>query len=316
MQRGGAGMVWALLAACAPGPSGDPKSDGVDDTDETDVVGDTDDSDTVPVDHTDPDTDDTADTDDTDAMPLGTFVEVGPIAFRMGCTPDQYGCDDNERPPHDVSLTRTVLVAAHEVTQGEFAVVLGYRPSSFVDCGDDCPVESVTWHEATAYAVALSTAAGLTPCATCTGSGADVRCTAVADPYACPGYRLPTEAEWEAAARCRGTTVYAGSNNPDEVAWYGKNSGIATKPVGRKKPNNCGLYDLSGNVFEWTLDWQGPYGAAAVVDPVGPSAGTERVGRGGAYDCSELLTRVSSRGGLDPASRDAVLGFRVVRTKP
>jgi formylglycine-generating enzyme required for sulfatase activity len=140
-------------------------------------------------------------------------------------------------------------------------------------------------------------------------NGANVTCN-----WNAKGYRLPTEAEWEYSARANQEFEYAGSDNVDEVAWYGDNSGYETHPVGQKKPNGFGLYDMSGNVYEWVWDWYGDYSGQNGTDLVGLSSGQYRVNRGGSWNFSARLTRVSFRGINYPGNEDNDLGFRPGRT--
>lgn len=140
---------------------------------------------------------------DSGVSPGLRFAEVPAQSFDMGCTPDQEPCEALETA-HPVTLTRAYLVSVTEVTRAEFEDALGYSvkvSSSCVDCGADCPAECVTWHEAAAFANATSDLAGLPTCYTCSGAGESVECVPAANPYDCAGYRLLTEAEWEAAAR-------------------------------------------------------------------------------------------------------------------
>ncbi len=134
--------------------------------------------------------------------------------------------------------------------------------------------------------------------------------------FSANGYRLPTEAEWEYAAKggvYKQAVAYAGSGAVDEVAWHWGNSGGSTHPVGQKKGNGYGLYDMSGNVWEWCWDWYGSYGSSTQTDPRGPSSGGHRVKRGGSWYSDPVYVRSSNRDINDPGSGGSYLGFRVVR---
>ncbi len=244
------------------------------------------------------------------------FVLVGPTSFDMGCTQSQQpDCtDDGDETLHAVTLSTTYEIAATEVTQAQFLTAMGDNPASFADCGDDCPVENITWHEAAAYANALSDSAGLDECYVCHASGSAANCTAPADVTTCTGFRLPTEAEWEGAARCNTDDLYAGSMTSSDVAWTVENSGGTTQTTATLAANGCGLYDMSGNVWEWVEDWYGDYGSDSVTDPVGPDSGSGRVLRGGDWSAVAIDARVSHRVYNDPTRANGNLGFRVART--
>ena len=168
----------------------------------------------------------------------------------------------------------------------------------------------MTWHEAAAFAEALSAADGLGSCYTCTGAGADTVCTAPADPYACTGWRLPTEAEWEAAAGAD-STLWAGSDDFTEVAWTAETTGRPC-PVGALAPTVAGLYDLSGNVSEWTHDGYGPYSADETTDPAGTDS-TTRVVRGGSAFQVSGEAQVTAREGREDRESVPWRGFRLVK---
>jgi len=212
------------------------------------------------------------------------------------------------------------------VTQGEWRDVMGTRPSYFTGERDsrgnqvtganwrNLPVESVSWFDAVEFANAMSLRAGLTPAYAISGTGSS---RVVSWNRAANGYRLPTEAEWEFAARggivCQGNFVFSGSNTAGEVAWYLGNSGGRTREVGTLRPNALGLYDMSGNVWEWVWDWFGFYPNEAQTDPAGASSGSYRVLRGGCWINSAALVRSNRRHAFMPSDRDTFIGFRLVR---
>jgi formylglycine-generating enzyme required for sulfatase activity len=206
-----------------------------------------------------------------------TYVWIPPGKFMVGCSPGDKECDGDEKPQREVTITRGFWMGQTPVTQEAYQRVTGNNPSYFK--GSRLPVESVNWNDALAY------------------------CTAV-------GMRLPTEAEWEYAARADSTAARYG--NLDEIAWYALNSGRRTHDVGQKKPNAFGLYDMLGNVFQWTADWSGgKYSERnGTLDPWGPSSGTRRVLRGGSWGGSPKDIRVSVRGKDEPAIRYSDIGFR------
>ena len=268
-------------------------------------------------------------------LPAGTF--------EMGCTVSQSECNSDESPVHDVTLTNDLWMSRTEVTQGQWQGLMGTNPSYFgpngggPDCGPDCPVELVDWFEAAAFANAMSAAEGLPSCYTligCTGTlgggcGSSATCTTgtylcssvtVNSPaaYDCAGYRLPTEAEWEYAARAGADLyLYAGSDTVDDVAWYDGNSGGATHGVAQRQANDWGLYDMSGNAWEWSWDRYGSYpSSAAVEDPEGPSTGDHRPMRGGDWGVPPVSVRIARRNDGTPGNRGSSIGFRLARTVP
>jgi formylglycine-generating enzyme required for sulfatase activity len=199
---------------------------------------------------------------------------------------------------------------------------MGSNPSHFSACGAECPVEKVSWCEAVVFANKLSALEGLAaaytlPAGFVVGLSND-RCNALAPAVRwnarASGYRLPTEAEWEIAARAGEVGPYAGGEL-DAVGWYDGNSGSTTHPVGRKQANAWALYDMTGNVWEWAWDLYGDYTGAA-TDPVGAASGAFRVLRGGGWNVGPRLARVAYRSSLDPAYRYGSLGFRLSRTVP
>ena len=216
-------------------------------------------------------------------------VEGG--TFTMGCTPEQEQCDADEKPTHPVQV-ESFEIGKFEMTQELWEAVMGENPSAFADC-PKCPVETVSWDDVQAFLRRLN------------AEGAQ--------------YRLPSEAEWEYAAR--GGKLgegyrYAGSGNRAEVAWYHENSGNGTQPVGRKRANELGLFDMSGNVREWTRDcWHGSYDGA-------PGDGRAREGgdcgrrviRGGSWSGKPSYVRPVSRFWYTTSFRNNNLGFRIART--
>jgi formylglycine-generating enzyme required for sulfatase activity len=220
----------------------------------------------------------------------GQMVFVKGGTFTMGCTAEQGGdCGGDERPAHRVAVGDFYL-GKYEVTQAQWRAVMGSNPSFFKGC-DRCPVENVSWDDAQEFIRRLNQLTG-------------------------KRYRLPTEAEWEYAARggelSRGYK-YAGSDDPDAVAWYDGNSGGKTHPVGGKTPNELGLYDMTGNVWEWCQDWYGSdyYSGSPSANPQGPASGSFRVYRGGSWYFIAKNCRVADRFYYSPDYRSSNLGFRL-----
>ena len=222
--------------------------------------------------------------------------------FEMGALEGDEDADGDETPRHRVSISRDLLVGKYPVTQGLYESVMGKNPSRFK--GSTRPVEQVSWYDAVLFCNKLSELEGREPVYTINGD--DVSCNFVAK-----GYRLLTEAEWEYCARSGQRFKYSGSDTVDEVAWYGGNSGGETHPVGLKKPNGFGLYDMSGNVWEWVWDWYGDYSSGTQVDPQGPTSGSFRVNRGGSWSSNAQDMRVSRRSIFAPANTGDDLGFRL-----
>lgn len=245
--------------------------------------------------------------------PPPAAVAIPAQTFEMGCTAGQDGCDPDEWP-HEVTLTRAYEVTATEITQGWFVEVMGWNPSAHPSCGSDCPVDSVMRGEAMAMANAWSRRDGLPECYACVATTA---CDPPrGEPSACLGWRLPTEAEWEAAARCGTDLRYAGSDDVDAVAWTGERVGRAPHPVAQLAPNACGLYDASGNVWEWTSDEYGDYRDLDGVDPYPWWDGSSPVFRGGSSVAGPERARVSYRHYGRPFEAWEDVGFRLVRTLP
>jgi len=237
---------------------------------------------------------------------LGNMVLIEGGTFRMG---DAFESGESDTPLHPVTVSSFYL-GKYEVTQKEWREVMGTNPSVFK--GDDLPVEHMSWYDAVQYCNKLSVMKGLDPCYTISG-------TNVACDFSKNGYRLPTEAEWEFAAKggIRSSGYrFAGSNSVDTVGWYSGNSGAQTHPVGRKKANELGLFDMTGNVREWCWDWFGLYTSASQTDPVGASSGNDRLGydrllRGGSFYDDEHSVRATYRDRYMPAVLYHQNGFRV-----
>lgn len=277
------------------------------------------------------------------------MIHVQGGVFQMGASESGQVVDTREQPAHDVSLW-SYNIARHEVTQAQWKAVMGHNPSIFK--GNDLPVENISWNDVQEFIQKLNTMTG-------------------------KKYRLPTEAEWEYAARggIRGVriwkelsveernawlakhphlegrtfgavsntydnnnfvdafgmelfyeikdksirdkmlrkkgNIYSGSNEIDQVAWYGINANSQPHPIGTKSPNALGIYDMSGNLAEWCSDWYGNYSESASSNPKGPSAGTFRVVRGGSWDTDKEDCKVISRNYAEPDYRSSSIGFRL-----
>ena len=212
-----------------------------------------------------------------------TMIAVKGGTFQMG-SDDGY---EWEKPVHQVTLS-DYYIGETEVTQELWTAVMGSNPSNFTG-NMQRPVEKVTWNDCQTFISKLNQLTGET-------------------------FRLPTEAQWEYAARGGNQAqgrLYSGSNTIDDVAWYTSNSSSTTHPVKTKAPNELGIYDMTGNVWEWCSDWNGAYSSAAQTNPTGPATGSERVFRGGSWFHYAAYCRVANRSNNTPASSNFDLGLRL-----
>jgi formylglycine-generating enzyme required for sulfatase activity len=239
-------------------------------------------------------------------IPAGNFI--------MGNT-GAYIKWSNELPSHPVTLTKSFYMGIYEVVQSQWKSVMGDDPSFFK--GDSLPIENVNWYKAIEFCNKLSEKDGLAKCYTI--NGIDVICDWKAN-----GWRLPTEAEWEYSCKA-GTTSdfyngsltneYSADDNLDLIAWYRRNSFKKTIKVGQKLPNNFGLYDMSGSVWEWCWDLLEEYKDKPVTDPTGSIPGSQHALRGGSWDEDPYLCTSATRYFEDPGTIVKYFGFRIVRNK-
>jgi hypothetical protein len=221
------------------------------------------------------------------------FVLIPAGTFQMGSETGSA----NERPVHSVTITQAFYLQKTEVTQHQWVEFMGSYPGDFPNCGAICPVDRVSWNLIQDFLAVLNAA------------------------YPGANYRLPTEAEWEYAARAGTTGDYGGTGNPSEMGWYLENSSGRTHFVAAKERNGFGLYDMHGNVGEWVQDWYSAsyYGESPNTDPTGPAAGTQKVIRGGSADRSVTEARSSFRRGGNPSAGwtfYGLTGIRLARTAP
>ncbi len=228
---------------------------------------------------------------------------IDPGTFTMGSPDGEPGRRSDEGPQRVVTLTQGFWVGRSEVTQREFEAVMRTNTSLFLGLQEQ-PVDQVTWQEAVDFCTELTTL--------------ERQSGTLPEGYV---YRLPTEAEWEYAARAGGDSRFDYGDDLDYTAlgasaWYLMNGGFVTHPVGRLLANRWGLYDLEGNVAEWCADWYAPYDGAPLIDPPGPPVGTYRMVRGGSYWNPAPSCRVAARSTSDPGGRSFKVGFRVVLARP
>lgn len=226
-----------------------------------------------------------------------TMMPVEGGEFTMGATSEQTGYASDELPTHRVTLS-SYMIGETEVTQELWQAVMGYKPtsdgsqwSSSYGLGAQFPAYYISWNDVQEFITKLNNITGET-------------------------FRMPTEAEWEYAARGGNKSkgyLYSGSNTIGNVAWYADNSGSKTHAVKTKSPNELGLYDMSGNVWEWCSDWYGSYSSNAQTDPTGPTSGSTRVARGGGWSNRASYCRVAFRNNASPSFRYGHYGFRLAQ---
>lgn len=228
------------------------------------------------------------------------FVLIPAGTFMMGSPASEPGRRDEEER-HEVTISKSFYMQTTAVTQGQWQKVMGSNPSNFKNCGDDCPVESISWYDIQNFIRKLNRQEGTDK------------------------YRLPMEAEWEYAARAGTITPFHTGDclSADQANYNGEHplSGCPkgeyrqkTVRVGSFAPNAWGLYDMHANVWEWVQDWHGAYPSGSVIDPAGPSSGSKRVIRGGSWYNYAYYCRSAFRGFNNPDAGVSYVGFRLVRT--
>ena len=225
-----------------------------------------------------------------------TFRLIPSGSFLMGSPSDELGRQSDETQ-YTVTISESFYIQTTEVTQGQWKVIMGNNPSNFNDCGFNCPVENISWDDAQSFITTLNAM----------GEGS---------------YTLPTEAQWEYAARAGHTKAFSSGDisntttdsNLDLVGWYSSNSNSTTNTVAQKLANAWGLFDIHGNVWEWCLDWYDTYPTNSVTDPEGPASGSARVLRGGSWNFEAQNSRVARRGSGVQGDSYSHIGLRLLRT--
>ena len=216
------------------------------------------------------------------------MIAIPAGSFEMGLN----NLSKNEKPVHTVTIARAFAIGKTEVTQGQWRAIMGNNPSYFSSCGDNCPVEQVSWNDTQEFIRLLNQKTG-------------------------KQYRLPSEAEWEYACHAGANNQYCGGDSMDSVGWYGGNKNNPTHPVGLKQPNAFGLFDMSGNVCEWVEDgYHDNYIGAPVDGNAWQGDGAQHVLRGGSWNYPPLLTRATIRFGDRAANHVNNNGFRIAKALP
>ena len=267
-----------------------------------------------------------------------SFVPLPAGSFTMGCSEGEQGCAPADAPRHEVTISRAFWIAATETTQQQWALLIPEWPGPWSTCVEGCPVGRIRWWNTLQFANALSLQEGLPACYTLADcqdapDGSIRSCESISvssedgTVTACEGFRLPTEAEWEYAARGGEDFAFAGSDALDDVGWFQDNSddmhnpdddGDGLHPVALKAANGYDLYDMSGNAWEWVWDRFGAdyYSHSPSHDPEGPAEGASRVARSGCWGFSGDDARVTARYATPPRHTGQSMGFRLIRTIP
>lgn len=254
---------------------------------------------------------------------LGRIRRIAGAAFTMGCVVERDDvdgdCEDAELPSHEVPFVADFWIMEHELTQRQYLSVVGENPSFFapggggVACGSRCPVERVTWYDAARFANLVSEQHGLEPCYDCHPAVDGWVCTVLREPDSCDAFRLPTEVEWEFAARGGEAWRFSGSDDPDAVAWFADNSAGTTHPVCTKARNAFGLCDMSGNVREWMHNLFYTYGEPGEREPSAWEGQMRAAIRGGSWSNRARGVRVAVRESEPYEHPWRNFGFRLVR---
>ncbi len=248
---------------------------------------------------------------------------IPPGAFDMGSSDDENEKEKKEQPQHRVSITRGFWLMETEVTQEQYKAIMGQNPSAFNTCGESCPVESISWHDAAQFANKLSQKdpffslceSKQIGCFVCHGNECEGVGNKTTDYVGCKGWRLPTEAEWEYAARAGTTSPRYGE--VEAIAWFNNKS---PSPAWQKASNNWGLYDMLGNVWEWVYDRSDgsdySHRRGGATDPIQVAAGSYRIARGGAWKYDAWYARAANRLPVTSSKQYDDFGFRLVRSNP